>query len=131
VPDPEPAHDDVPGAHAQRSAEHDDAASLPDEGDSIAAPARDQPSPTQPTPPTGIEKVDTSPSHGEVPGTLAYELRAEDAVPDIVVAPGGRGSVGGSPELLSWGGSREEEPDLAEEAKDGLGMAAAASGSPD
>jgi hypothetical protein len=37
-----------------------------------------------PIPITKLEKVDSKPSHGEVPGTVAYELRKEDAKPDIV-----------------------------------------------
>ncbi len=37
-----------------------------------------------PIPITKVEKVDSKPSHGEVPGTHAYELRKEDAEPDIV-----------------------------------------------
>jgi hypothetical protein len=37
-----------------------------------------------PIPITKIEKVDSAPSHGEVPGTKAFEMRKEDAEPDIV-----------------------------------------------
>lgn len=37
-----------------------------------------------PIPITKVEKVDSKPSHGEVPGTKAYELRKGDAEPDIV-----------------------------------------------
>lgn len=38
-----------------------------------------------PIPRTVVEKVDPeSPSHGEVPGTEAYEKRQADAVPDVV-----------------------------------------------
>ncbi|KAG9241707.1 hypothetical protein BJ878DRAFT_557470 [Calycina marina] len=37
-----------------------------------------------PIPITRVEKVDDEPSHGEVPGTEAYELRKGDAVPDEV-----------------------------------------------
>jgi hypothetical protein len=41
-----------------------------------------------PIPITRVEKVDDAPSHGEVPGTPAYELRKVDAVPDeIDLAP--------------------------------------------
>ena len=43
----------------------------------------------QPIPTTIVEKIDpSSPSHGEVPGTLAHEKRAADAVPDLVVKAG-------------------------------------------
>lgn len=35
-------------------------------------------------PTTRIEKVDDKPSHGEVPGTAAFDIRTEDAEPDEV-----------------------------------------------
>ncbi|MCJ1469566.1 hypothetical protein MMC07_008200 [Pseudocyphellaria aurata] len=35
-----------------------------------------------PIPSTRVEKVDDHESYGEVPGTAAYEMRAQDAVPD-------------------------------------------------
>ena len=39
-----------------------------------------------PIPKTVIEKVDPlSPSHGEIPGTDAYNMRAQDAVPDVIL----------------------------------------------
>jgi hypothetical protein len=39
-----------------------------------------------PIPLTVVEKVDpASPSHGEVPGTAAYEQRQADAAPDVVL----------------------------------------------
>jgi hypothetical protein len=43
-----------------------------------------QHSPNSPVPITRVEKVDNEPSYGEVPGTEAYDLRAEDARPDQV-----------------------------------------------
>jgi hypothetical protein len=49
-----------------------------------------------PIPTTRLEKVDGGPSYGEVPGTSAYEMRKEDAVPDeveIVRDSGHRGRV--------------------------------------
>ena len=43
-----------------------------------------------PIPRTRIERVDDEPSHGEVPGTAAYDKRRQDAVPDEVeVVPEG------------------------------------------
>lgn len=42
-----------------------------------------------PIPTTRVERVDDTPSHGEVPGTEAYEKRREDAVPDVVEQIGG------------------------------------------
>lgn len=38
-----------------------------------------------PIPKTVVERVDSEPSHGEVPGTAAYELRKEDAQPDDII----------------------------------------------
>ncbi|PQE27974.1 Phospholipase D nuclease protein [Rutstroemia sp. NJR-2017a WRK4] len=38
-----------------------------------------------PIPKVKVEKIDATPSHGEVPGTLAYEMRKEDAEPDELV----------------------------------------------
>lgn len=53
--------------------------------------------PSSPVPRTRVEKVDGSPSHGEVPGTDAYETRTPDAVPDEVeVIPEGCRSRGQS-----------------------------------
>lgn len=49
--------------------------------------------PSSPIPRTRVEKVDDEPSHGQVPGTAAYQLRTEDAEPDeIAVIP----EVGGN-----------------------------------
>jgi hypothetical protein len=43
-----------------------------------------------PIPLTRVEKVDDEPSYGEIPGTLAYNMRTADAVPDeIEVVPEG------------------------------------------
>ena len=39
---------------------------------------------TSPIPRTRIERIDDKPSHGEVPGTDAYNMRRQDAVPDEV-----------------------------------------------
>jgi hypothetical protein len=45
-------------------------------------------SPGSPVPLTRVEKVDSEPSYGEVPGTDAYKMRVEDAQPDqIAVMP--------------------------------------------
>lgn len=37
-----------------------------------------------PIPITKVERIDSKPAHGEIPGTKAYELRRGDAEPDIV-----------------------------------------------
>lgn len=39
---------------------------------------------TSPIPITRVERVDDEPAHGEVPGTEAYKMRTQDAVPDEV-----------------------------------------------
>ena len=39
---------------------------------------------TSPIPITRVERVDDAPAHGEIPGTDAYNKRAQDAVPDEV-----------------------------------------------
>jgi hypothetical protein len=60
---------------------------------------------TSPIPITRVERVDDEPSHGEVPGTDAYNKRTQDAVPDEVeIVPDGtrsrstsRVTPGGSP----------------------------------
>lgn len=53
--------------------------------------------PASPIPRTRVEKVDDLPSHGQVPGSPAYNQRLQDAVPDEVeVVPEGRLSKRGS-----------------------------------
>ncbi|KAF2765480.1 hypothetical protein EJ03DRAFT_369131 [Teratosphaeria nubilosa] len=50
-----------------------------------------------PTPITRVERVDDRPAHGEVPGTHAYSLRTQDAVPDeIEIVPEGQRSRSGT-----------------------------------
>ncbi|KAL5342645.1 hypothetical protein BJX70DRAFT_356326 [Aspergillus crustosus] len=39
---------------------------------------------SSPVPRTRVEKVDDAPAHGDVPGTSAYGIREQDAVPDEV-----------------------------------------------
>ena len=88
-----PSHGDVPGtaAHAKRQAdavpdvilqagEHDGAPVADDRSGSISA---DVPIPT-----TVITKVDSEPSHGEIPGTDAFDMRKGDAKPDVVEKKG-------------------------------------------
>lgn len=53
---------------------------------------------TSPVPRTRVERVDSGAQHGEVPGTLAYEKREQDAAPDeIEVVPEGAPSRNRSP----------------------------------
>lgn len=57
-------------------------------------------SPSSPVPLTRVEKVDTEPSYGEVPGTDAYKMRVEDAQPDqIAVLPGDESAKSRSPPI--------------------------------
>ncbi|KAI0483112.1 hypothetical protein GGR56DRAFT_226028 [Xylariaceae sp. FL0804] len=51
--------------------------------DAHSAPSH-SPGATSPVPRTRVEKVDDEPSHGEVPGTQAYEKRTHDAEPDEI-----------------------------------------------
>lgn len=88
-----PSHGDVPGtaAHSKRQAdavpdvilqapERDEASVREDRGDDIST---DIPIPT-----TVITKVDSEPSHGEIPGTDAFDMRKGDAKPDVVEKKG-------------------------------------------
>ena len=91
--DDEPSHGEVPGTDAYhmrgKDAEPDEVAIIP-EGEGLEPSERSGTPGGRPIPTTLIEKVDpSSPSHGEVPGTVAHEKRAADAVPDLVVQTGG------------------------------------------
>ncbi|EXJ59620.1 hypothetical protein A1O7_03766 [Cladophialophora yegresii CBS 114405] len=71
-----------PGAH-ELSSEGEDDEHFSDASEGQKRPSRPV-TPASPVPRTRIEKVDDQPSHGEVPGTPAYEKRIADAVPDEV-----------------------------------------------
>lgn len=90
-----PSHGDVPGTHAYEQRGQD---AVPDEIEVVPEGSRsrshsragpqDRPSTPggSPIPQTLVEKVDpNTPSHGDVPGTPAYEQRKADAVPDFVM----------------------------------------------
>lgn len=108
--DDEPSHGEVPGTDAYHMREQDAAPDeievIPEGAGSRRASATSLHSPTpggQPVPITVVEKVDPeSPSHGDVPGTLAHEKRTADAVPDLVVKTG---SHSPSPTARSRAGS--------------------------
>jgi len=79
-----PGHGDVLGAaaHTKRKADAE-----PDQGStsqSLSTGSSDQ----IPVPKTVVTKVDGEPSHGEVPGTEAHEIRKADAEPDAVEEKG-------------------------------------------
>lgn len=81
-----------PGAHDLSASESDDHFSSASEG------GHSHPGPTSHSrnisldiPVTRVERVDDKASHGEVPGTPAYEQRMRDAVPDEVeIVPEGK-----------------------------------------
>ncbi|KAI1368557.1 hypothetical protein F5Y08DRAFT_295205 [Xylaria arbuscula] len=79
---PERTGTEDPGAHELEASDSDDHFS-----DARSSP-RDTARAASPIPRTRVEKVDDEPSHGEVPGTEAYEKRTEDASPDeIAIIP--------------------------------------------
>ncbi|KAI9706004.1 MAG: hypothetical protein M1836_005410 [Candelina mexicana] len=93
--DDAPSHGEVPGTAAYNIRTQD---AIPDEVEivpegshsrsSSRSRAVDSPSTPGggPIPKTVVEKVDpSSPSHGDVPGTEAHQLRKADAVPDVVL----------------------------------------------
>ncbi|RAL11257.1 uncharacterized protein BO97DRAFT_406215 [Aspergillus homomorphus CBS 101889] len=92
--DEDPAHGEVPGTSAYEIRTQD---AVPDQVEVIPDGSRSRSTsmsgqqqrpmtPSSPIPRTVVEKVDLDqPSHGDIPGTPAYELRKADAVPDVVV----------------------------------------------
>ena len=84
-----PSYGEVPGtpAHKERAAD-----AVPDmvvrsgsRSSSISTRSRAPSTPGNlPIPVTRVEKVNSEPSHGEVPGTEAFELRKGDAEPDMI-----------------------------------------------
>ncbi|KAL9601793.1 MAG: hypothetical protein Q9219_002283 [cf. Caloplaca sp. 3 TL-2023] len=131
-----PSHGEVPGtaAHSMRQAD-----AVPDvilqspknKAEFGGSPPASDTSPNIPVPKTVITKVDEKPSHGEVPGTEAFNMRAEDATPDVVetkgdpfvrnssqiAADGGFGQMPDSEDETSDDGPRHE-PDSVD---DGVG----------
>lgn len=92
--DDEPRHGEVPGSPAFEVRRQD---AVPDELEVVPEgrlSKRNSYNELQPNlspggaiiPLTVVEKVDpTAPSHGEIPGTAAYEQRQADAAPDVVL----------------------------------------------
>ncbi|KAI9797205.1 MAG: hypothetical protein M1833_005614 [Piccolia ochrophora] len=86
-----PSHGEVPGTKAheirQADAVPDLVVKMPDVGEPVEGAPRSRSNSTpgdRPIPMTKVSKVDASPSHGDVPGTEAWEKRRGDAQPDIV-----------------------------------------------
>ncbi|KAG5798572.1 hypothetical protein H9Q69_002372 [Fusarium xylarioides] len=78
-----------------------------------AASGAGSPKISSPIPKTRVEKVDDQPSHGEVPGTEAYEMRGQDAQPDeIAIAPetGASQNAPSTPEIKAPTTIVEEAP---------------------
>ena len=99
-----PSHGDIPGtaAHAKRQAdavpdvilqasERDSTSTIEDRGSDIRTEV--------PIPTTVITKVDSIPSHGEIPGTDAFDMRKGDAKPDIVEK---KGDISGKSKTRCW-----------------------------
>lgn len=101
--DDEPAHGEVPGTEAYHKRTQD---AVPDEVEIIPDGLRsrstsrvsmsdrpltpggaDRPLTPggSPIPKTVVERIDDQPSHGEVPGTHAHQLRLADAEPDVII----------------------------------------------
>jgi hypothetical protein len=119
-----PSHGDVPGTRAYELREHD---AVPDEIEVIPDGSRSRSSSTvgreqlpltpggSPIPRTIVEKVDMDvPSHGDIPGTEAYEKRKADAVPDIVMTASASDaeSPSHSPESNERGASEPSTTDI-------------------
>lgn len=94
--DDKPSYGEEPGTEAYRMREQDatpdEVAIVPDRKSPEIGAASSKPSTPpggQPIPLMVVEKLDPStPSHGEIPGTLAHDMRAADAVPDLVIRSG-------------------------------------------
>jgi len=105
--DDQPAYGEIPGTEAYnkraQDAVPDEVEVVPDGQRSRSASRADlgdrpiTPGGT-PIPKMVVEKVDPdTPAYGEVPGTHAYEVRAADAVPDVIIKapqPPGRKNAG-------------------------------------
>jgi hypothetical protein len=75
----------------QLNADHLIVESSEDEYFSDASEGRRKSRPVSPIPRTRVEMVDDIPSHGQIPGSSAYQKRIQDAVPDEVeIVPEGR-----------------------------------------
>ncbi|KAF2731611.1 hypothetical protein EJ04DRAFT_526014 [Polyplosphaeria fusca] len=78
------------GAHELAESSSDEHFSDASEGRTARNAQAERSNATSPIPTTRVERVDDEPSYGEVPGTEAYNKRAQDAVPDEVeVVPDG------------------------------------------
>ncbi|KAG6144649.1 hypothetical protein E4U28_001917 [Claviceps purpurea] len=76
-----PSHGEVPGTEAHRQREAD---AQPDEITVLDHLEDHLEEASTPIPKTRVEKVDSNPSYGEVPGTEAHKQREADAQPDEI-----------------------------------------------
>ncbi|KAG6051384.1 hypothetical protein E4U39_001101 [Claviceps sp. Clav50 group G5] len=76
-----PSHGEVPGTEAHRQREAD---AQPDEIAVLGDTEEHLEEASTPIPKTRVEKVDSNPSYGEVPGTEAHKQREADAQPDEI-----------------------------------------------
>ena len=91
--DKEPAHGEVPGSEAYDLRKQD---AVPDELEIVTegkgsdnTSGRSEPPLSPAVPLTVVEKIDPeAASHGDVPGTAAYEKRLADASPDLIFQRG-------------------------------------------
>ncbi|KAG6089671.1 hypothetical protein E4U15_001934 [Claviceps sp. LM218 group G6] len=79
--DSNPSHGEVPGTEAHKQREAD---AQPDEIAVLGDTEEHLEEASTPIPITRVEKVDSNPSYGEVPGTEAYRQREADAQPDEI-----------------------------------------------
>lgn len=86
------SHGDIPGtaSYIKRKADAvpDVVVQAPKSGETRLEEDRGNTSPEIPIPTTVVTKVDSVPSHGEVPGSDAYKLRQGDAKPDAIEEKG-------------------------------------------
>ncbi|KAE8144403.1 hypothetical protein BDV25DRAFT_166911 [Aspergillus avenaceus] len=120
--DDNPSHGDVPGTRAYELREQD---AVPDEVEVIPEGSRSRSTSTagrqrspstpeaSPIPRTIVEKIDMNePSHGDIPGTEAYEKRKADAVPDAVMPTSNANSPSHSPESNERGSDETSTTDV-------------------
>ena len=84
----EPSYGEVPGTIAysirEADAEPDEILKAPPLDGTSSSDIAGHLSNNIPVPKTVVTKIDHTPSHGEVKGTDAYQMRRQDAQPDVV-----------------------------------------------
>lgn len=85
-----PSYGDIPGTAAHKIREADAVPDVVLRASESRRPSSHAPDVNLdiPVPITVVTKVDAEPSHGEIPGTDAYETRKQDAEPDVVEEKG-------------------------------------------